>query len=274
MTTSKSVTGFNIALYARQMRATAAIEASSIAGEGALFLVRWLLRLLRAAALVGLWYQLGEHNALAAGASIKQLAAYTVLSEAAGDLLRMRTGMEFAFFNGSVALRLLRPFGLLQQFAAEGMGRALLGIVCFGAPLVVGAACIGIPAYPLSLPRLGCFLVSMPLAILTGLAMEYVLIGIGVVYSLHPYTVNNLREAAFGVLSGAFIPLTLLPHGVGHFAALLPFASQAAAPLEIATGMGAAAPLLRLQCFWAVTLWIAAAWVWRWNREKVVLYGG
>ena len=274
MTISKHHKPVNIGLFARQMRATAAMEATSVAGEGALFLVRWLLRLLRAAALVGLWYQLGEHNVISAGASLKQLAAYTVLSEAAGDLLRMRTGMEFAFFNGSVALRLLRPFGLMQQFAAEGMGRSFLGIVCFGLPLVVGAISLGVPAYPATGHRLLCFLISLPLAIITGLAMEYVLIGIGVVYNLHPYTVNNLREAAFGVLSGAFIPITLLPHAVAKVAAVLPFASQAAAPLEIATGMSPARGLLQLQLFWAITLWIGAALVWRWNREKVVLYGG
>jgi ABC-type uncharacterized transport system permease subunit len=273
ITSNRTIAGSCIR-FVNKTRATAAMEASSISGEGALFLVRWLLRLLRTAALIGIWSQLGAHKLFGTGASVAQLGAYTVISEALGDLLRMRTGMEMAFFNGSVALRFLRPFGILQQFAAECLGRAALGGICFGLPLVAGAALCGMHLAPVSAHAFIWFSISLPLAVATGLALEYLLIGVGTVYGFHPYTINNVREAAFGVLSGAFIPLALLPKIVARFAEVLPFASQAAAPLEIYTGLGNPGHIVSLQIFWTVTLWIATAVVWRWNREKLVLYAG
>ncbi len=274
MITSNHSKTWQLIRFLRKTRATAAMEATSISGEGALFLVRWLLRLLRTAALIGIWNQLGAQKLGSAGATAAQLGAYTVLSEALGDVLRMRTGMEFAFFNGSVALRFLRPFGILQQFAAECLGRAALGGICFGLPLIAGAALCGVHLAPVSGSALIWFALSLPLAAATGLALEYMLIGVGTAYGFHPYTVNNVREAAFGVLSGAFIPLALLPTTVAKVASLLPFASQAAAPLEIYTGLGDPRTLVALQLFWTTTLWIATAVVWRWNREKLVLYDG
>jgi ABC-type uncharacterized transport system permease subunit len=76
------------------------------------------------------------------------------------------------------------------------------------------------------------------------------------------------------VLSGAVVPLALLPWGLGGALEWLPFASVAWAPLAIYTGMGDATRLIALQAFWALALWPLAGWLWRANREKVVGYGG
>ena len=54
------------------------------------------------------------------------------------------------------------------------------------------------------------------------------------------------------MLSGAVIPLALLPWGLGDVLEWLPFASLAWAPLSIYTGIGDAPRLIALQVFWAL----------------------
>jgi ABC-type uncharacterized transport system permease subunit len=82
-----------------------------------------------------------------------------------------------------------------------------------------------------------------------------------------------LRGAILGVLSGALLPLAILPWGLGKVFDWLPFASMASAPLRIYTGTGSW-PVLLLQAGWAVVLWLVAAWLWRACRERLVGYGG
>ena len=76
------------------------------------------------------------------------------------------------------------------------------------------------------------------------------------------------------MLSGAVMPLALLPWGLGDVLAWLPFAAIAWAPLAIYTGIGDPPRLMALQVGWAFVLWPLAGWLWRANREKVVGYGG
>jgi len=76
------------------------------------------------------------------------------------------------------------------------------------------------------------------------------------------------------VLSGALVPLALLPWNLGAILQWLPFASLASAPLRIYTGTGDPRFLLALQAAWSVVLWVLARRLWQHYREQLVSYGG
>ncbi len=88
------------------------------------------------------------------------------------------------------------------------------------------------------------------------------------------WVVSYFRDAVGALLSGALLPLALMPWGLGRVFAWLPFASMASAPLRIYTGTGPAVALLLGQLFWAVVLWPLAAYAWSRSRERMVSMGG
>ena len=88
------------------------------------------------------------------------------------------------------------------------------------------------------------------------------------------YAVMQIRSALTALLSGAVIPLALMPWGIGEVLGYLPFASLASAPLRIYTGTGDPAFLIVLQAFWLAVLWPLAHLIWTVNRERLVSHGG
>ncbi|HOG46554.1 MAG TPA: ABC-2 family transporter protein, partial [Anaerolineae bacterium] len=83
-----------------------------------------------------------------------------------------------------------------------------------------------------------------------------------------------LRSAVTVLLTGAMVPLALLPWGIGDVFSWLPFAAMASAPLRIYTGTGPALALLAMQAAWSLVLWPLAHRLWQANRERLVCYGG
>lgn len=258
----------------RQMTKTAAMEAAGNLGESRLFLIGYLMRFLRVMALLAIWHAVLGGRSAVSGMTLPATLTYTLVSEAFSELLSCRTGLEGAFWDGSITMRFLRPMSLFSQFAAEMMGPASVGLVLFSLPLLLTAPLLGVSPLPVS-PAAGIlFVLSLGLAVSVGLALEYLLSGVAVALELHPYTFNTVRGAIGMVLSGAFLPLAFLPWGMGKVFAWLPFAAQASAPLQIYIGTGSPLFLLAQQTGWSLLLWPLAGWLWRRNRERMVAYGG
>jgi ABC-type uncharacterized transport system permease subunit len=118
------------------------------------------------------------------------------------------------------------------------------------------------------------FVFSLMLAISVGLALEYIFAAIAIGAEMPPFATERIRRAIGAILSGAFVPLALLPWGLGHIFAWLPFASMASAPLQIYIGAGNAGWLLGLQAGWSLLLWPLALRMWHVQRERMVSYGG
>ncbi|HLK60088.1 MAG TPA: ABC-2 family transporter protein [Chthonomonadaceae bacterium] len=258
----------------KQMAKTAAMEATGNLGESRLFLIGYLMRFLRVMALLAIWRMVLGGRGAVSGMTLSATLTYTLVSEAFSELLTCRTGLEWGFWDGSVVMRYLRPMGLFSQITAEMLGPATVGLVLFSLPLLLAAPLLGVNPLPASWMAGELFLVSLALAVSVGLALEYLLSGLAIGLELHPYAFNSVRAAIGTVLSGAILPLAFLPWGLGAVFAWLPFASQASAPLRIYTGTGSAPALLAGQVAWSLLLWPAAGWIWRRNRERMVMYGG
>jgi ABC-2 type transport system permease protein len=252
------------------------MEALAYIGENRLFGIGMVLRLLRVLLLLSVWRLILTGRGQVSGMTLGSVLTYTLVSEMFADWLQCRTWLEDAFWSGSIVTRMLRPMPLFAQFSSEMFGSALVTFVLFSVPLFLCGPLLGVNPLPASAGAALLFPVSLVLAVSVGLALEYIFSGAAVLFEIPPYALTSFRSAITGLLSGAFIPLALLPQGVGVALGWLPFASQASTPLRIYTGTAGASalPLIAAQVVWVAILWPIAHGIWNRARERMVTFGG
>lgn len=253
---------------------TAILGATGLAGDGPLFLLDYALRLVRVVVLLSLWRAILGPSGGASGMSLAAVLSYTLVSQAFAAQVSPRTDLDYSIWEGSIAQRFLRPMDLVSQCAAVMAGKWLLGLCVFSVPLLFAAQLLGVNPLPAT-PRAGAlFSVSLAMGVSVGIALDFLFAALMVAIGWSVWDVDRLRSALTGLLSGAVIPLALLPWNLGSVLAWLPFAALASAPLQIYTGTGDPLPLLAGQLAWSLALWPAARVTWRLARQRVVLYGG
>lgn len=258
----------------RRYAATASLSGSLGFGENGLVIFGYLLRVLQVLLLLALWRSLFSDRGEVGGLNLGSVLTYTVLAAAFAAQLDARTELDKAIWEGTVVRRLLRPVPLFGDFIAEMSGRWLFGVATFTAPLLLLAPLVGVSVLPKSAAVGALFLGSLILAVAVGTAVDFLFGSLIVWLDQSLWAIHYARAGLIVVLSGALIPLPLLPWGIGTVVGWLPFASMASAPLLIFVGHGSALELLAGQAFWAVILWWAAARVWTLSLPRMVAYGG
>jgi len=253
---------------------TAAMAATSFVGDSPLFLLDYLLRFLRVAVLLSIWRTILAGKGEVSGMTMESVLTYTLIAEVFAEQLSPRTGLDLAIWNGSIATRFLHPIGTFEEFASEAFGKWILGFCMFSLPLLAFSPLLGVNPLPESAEAGGLFILSLTLAISVGLAIEFIFGALMVSLELNMWALYQIRGAVTTLLSGALLPLPLLPWRIGDAFAWLPFASMASAPLRIYTGTGEALQLIAIQAGWSVILWPVAHFLWRASRERMVSYGG
>jgi ABC-2 type transport system permease protein len=253
---------------------TAAMAATSYAGDSPLFLLDYLLRFLRVMVLLALWRTILAGKGVVSGMGTGSVLTYTLVGEAFAGQFAVRSGLDAALWDGTITNRFLRPVGIFRELIAELCGRWCFGLVTFSLPLLLAAPLLGVEPRPAGAPAAALFIASLGLAISVGLALDFVFGTLMVALDVDRWSLEYLRSAVTLLLTGALVPLALLPWGMGSVLSWLPFASMASAPLRIYTGTGDPWSLLALQAGWSLLLWPLARWFWLHSRERVVSYGG
>lgn len=257
----------------RRYLATARMATAGHLADGLYVGFDYVLRVLRVLVLLVLWRTVlpsGAVNGLGAAA----LLTYAVVAEAFVNQLHVRTDMDNAFWNGSLAMYFLRPHWFVGGFAAEMLGKWAIDFAIFTVPLLAVAPLLGVDPRPASPAAGALFVLSIVLGTSIGLALELMFGALTVALDQSVWAVRQIRGSIETVLSGSVVPLALLPWDLGAVFGWLPFASIASTPLRIYTGTGEPLPLLLLQLAWSIVLWPLAGWFWSANRERVVGYGG
>lgn len=253
---------------------TAALAATGHVGDSPLFLVDYLLRLLRVVVLLSIWRTVFAGRGPVGGMSLGAILTYTLAAEVFAAPLDVRSDLEDALWQGTIAVRLLQPFGIVGQFVAETAGRWAIDAACFSLPLFLLAPLLGVDPRPASPGAAAWFVASLVLAGAVGFALDFLFTAVVVALETSLWVIKYLRRGLTTLLSGALVPLALLPWGIGGVFAWLPFASMASAPLRLYTGTGDPRTLLPLQAGWAVVLALLAGRLWRQHREGLVGFGG
>lgn len=265
--------GMRGAVFAHYWK-TATMAATSYSGDSPLFLVEYLLRVARVVVLLSIWRTILTGHGPVSGFTLASVLTYTLIAEVFAEQVTVRTRLDEALWEGSIATRMLQPMSMVGQFASDMCGQWSVGLCLFSLPLLVLAPLFGVDARPASPQAGGLFVLSLLLAVSVGLAVEFIFGGMVVALQENVWVISRVRNAVVTLLSGSLLPLALLPWGLGGVFAWLPFASMASAPLQIYTGTGEAARLLLVQVGWSLMLWPLARWLWVRHRERLVGYGG
>ena len=232
------------------------------------------LRLLRVALLLSLWRMVLPETGATSGMTRAAVLTYTLIAEVFASQLTLGTGIELALRSGDIANRFLRPASVFGQFTAEMAGAGLRDLLLFSLPLFCLVPLLGVNPLPAGAGAALLFACSLVLALLVAAALDFIFASVMVLLEHSVYAMMKLRTAVSTLLSGAVIPLALMPWGIGEVLGYLPFAALASAPLRIYTGTGEATSLLALQAGWAALLWLLAHLMWNANRERLVTHGG
>ena len=230
------------------------------------------LRLLQFGVFVGIWRSLPHEKLAASGLTVGTLLTYSAIAQMAGPLLNPKTTLAEHVVNGTLAVRLLWPLGVVSQFVAEMLGSAILVTIISIAGISVAAVLLDVSLAPTGAPLL--FVLSLILGITVGVAVDFwfALLTVRLRYSV--WFVASIRTALTAVVSGALIPLNLMPWHIGDVLGVLPFAAMASGPLRVYTQETGAFPLLASQAVWAAILWLGLVWAVKKSRDKVVGAGG
>ena len=256
---------------------TAAMAATALTGGSLFFLLDYVLRFLRVAVLLAVWRAVLAGRGPDAEMSLPSVLTYTLVGAAFGRQLAARTGLDDLLWSGAITSHLMRPMNLVGQLVAQMAGGWLFGFAFFSSPLLAAAPLLGVNPLPAGAGAAALFCLSLGLAVAVAVALDFIMGALTVAYGWNRWDVERLRAAVSALLSGAVVPLALLPWGLGAVLEWLPFASMAWAPLSIYSGARAGAAALRLlalQVGWALALAVLAHRLWRANRQKVVIYGG
>ncbi|MGB3330411.1 MAG: ABC-2 family transporter protein [Thermomicrobiales bacterium] len=211
-----------------------------------------------------------------AGITAHTLLVYLTISSLGSWFLPNRAGwvIQERVLSGDIALDLVRPFHYLKQVFAQSVGAKLatvpLLVVFVPAAIIVGSL------DPPSLPSLLLYVVSFGLAFLVKSLID---MHLGLL-AFWVQQVNGIRAmvgVATGFLSGALIPLWLMPDGVRWVFQLLPFQALAFLPASIYSGQVAGLDALQplaIQLLWVGILFMTARWMWRKAQDRIVIHGG
>ena len=256
--------------------ATAWLAGSAAVTESPVFLLDYLLRALRVAVLLSLWrIVLGQGAHVAGpgrGGALVRAARRGVRRPAQRAAPRSPTRSGRARSRSTSCARWRWCRSSPPRCSAAG---------CVNLRLLLAAAAAGRatlrcrPAARERAPRRCCSALSLFLAILVGLAFDFITAALTVALEQPVWLVFWVRQAISVVLSGAVVPLALLPVGPRR-RARAGCRSRRSPGRRSRSTPASASPLrlIALQVFWALVLWPLAGWLWRANREKVVGYGG
>jgi ABC-2 type transport system permease protein len=210
------------------------------------------------------------------GVTAQTLLVYLTISTMGGWFLPRQAGwtIQERVLSGDVALDLIRPFHYLKQVLAQDIGTVFsyvpLLVVFIPAAMVVGSL------DPPSPPYLALYLVSFVLACLVNFLID-VQLGMLAFWVQHVNGIRIMVLVAGNFLSGAMVPLWLMPDGVRLVFQFLPFQALAFLPASIYSGQVAGREALQplaIQLLWIGILWLTARWMWRRAQERIVIHGG
>lgn len=201
---------------------------------------------------------------------------YVILAVILNSVLNPWPGVSVAgrMRDGFIGIDLLRPVGLIGQSLAGQLGRTAAHLpqatVALGAGMALGG--LSPPADPVA--AMG-FLVSLLLAVVVGQLLTFA-ISMTAFWTLEGAGAFALYGLAVSFLSGALVPLWMLPSWLRALADWLPFQAVTFLPLAVYLGRPPAglAAAIGVQMLWIAVLTGLSAWLWLRARHRVVVQGG
>lgn len=225
--------------------------------------------------MLAIWNALLGSGRTMAGFDWPHMKAYLMVAFVTSLLVSQSADWRMAerIRNGKVAIDLAKPLDYQTARFAEVVGLAWIELTAG----LIGVAGVALVTGAVPVPR------ALPLVVISvvlTLPLKFLIVYISSLASF--YTQNYLgvhwaRLAVVSVLSGALVPIAILPGWLQSTAAVLPFAGLASTPALIYTGRASglhAMSLVGVQAFWVAVLWVAGQLLFRRAVTKVTVHGG
>ena len=204
-----------------------------------------------------------------------QMRTYLVWSFLINGLLTFR--VETQLFNrirtGEILTELMRPMDLQMGRLAMVVGGACAdGLSSIPSALVLAEIFL----HPLVPPSAGAgfaFAVSVAMGFWVKFLISYLMAAVSF-WTENIVGLVWLRGAVTDILSGAVVPLALLPSPLAVVAHLSPFQAIVYIPLSLYLGRASALPELGIQLVWVIVLWFLARAVWASGLRRLTVLGG
>jgi ABC-2 type transport system permease protein len=177
--------------------------------------------------------------------------------------------------DGLIGVELLRPIDFQMSRYALSLMDSLIALIV-ALPLLG----LGVLAFGLQLPANPLVWFAFFVSLVLGHAVLYMfmwLIGCITFYTTEVWGLSVLVWSIHQFLSGALIPLTMLPDWLRGIANALPFGQAVFVPISILSGV---TPLIDVpslwltQILWLIGLFAASRWVFSIAVRKVTVQGG
>jgi ABC-2 type transport system permease protein len=225
-----------------------------------------------------LWEAAFTDTATIGGYTWPEMRTYIVVAFGINSLIGWNVAgpMQEAVRSGDIVLEMVRPLNYCGAQIARYLGYSTVeGAVALGLTVLIGVIFLGLqpPASPLSgalfvVALAGGFLTRALFLFLCSLLTFWVLSTAGIMWA---------QQAVTLVLSGAIVPVTLMPWWLQGVSNVLPLRGIVATPLAIYLGKATGPEMLGLvglQIAWLVVLWLVADRTWRRAFRAVEIQGG
>ncbi|MBV1850523.1 ABC transporter permease [Catellatospora tritici] len=242
--------------------------------------VSLLIKVVSTAVVVFLWravitqspgQSLGGYDAAAITTYLVAAQLLTLLhTSGAGE------GTAQEIVEGNIAVSLVRPVSYPITRAFMALPVVLAEFLLVGIPLVVLFSLVFSPYAP-SPTGVALFTLAAIPSVVIAFTVQ-LLVGVSALITTNTWGVNMVVNSLVVFLSGALVPLDLLPRPVAAVASALPFQSMVDGPvrllLERFDGIGEAGLILLRQAGWAALMVVLSALVWRAALRRIEVLGG
>lgn len=249
-----------------------------------------------------LWKVVYEYSAIglygimpSTGYNLSTMMLYLIIAKGTMNLV-MSSGTFYYLSeeikDGTIAMKLIKPINYRIQLLFGAIGRYIINLIMFFLPIVLlGYGSVALFAY--SMGMMEGFLVPMWYNIIIFMVITFLAV---IVYDGFQFIIGQLafltsaifglgqiKDAVFGFLAGAYIPLALFPLWAQRVMRFLPFASLTSDPVlilmngyDLTSKDGGMAFIMAISVmfFWGIILNLLGNMCYKMSVKHVVSHGG
>lgn len=241
------------------------------------FWVGLVLNIISMAILVYFWRAIYNDAETISGLGLHQTLTYILLAFIFMPLTANDLVWEFGsnLREGTIAHHLLRPINFQGMNYAQSLG-ILVTRLLLQLPMVVAAVLLFGLRFPTDLVTWLAFLISALLGFTVMFFFNWFL-ACFTFYTTEIWGLGVLIEGMNFFLSGALVPLVMMPEGVRNVVLSIPFAQALAVPVGLLTGITPLSDAPRvwlIQIAWILGMWLLSTLFFRVAVRKITVQGG
>ncbi|HLO04538.1 MAG TPA: ABC-2 family transporter protein [Symbiobacteriaceae bacterium] len=224
------------------------------------------------------WRAVYASSTTVGGLTADSTIRYILLAQLVAPLVRWGMILEMGGLvsQGGVAIELTRPIDMQARMFAQGLAASLTNLIFKSGPLALfGWLFLGL-TFPTDPLTWGAFLISWLLGFAALFCFDWIIACV-VFYTTEAWGLHILREGVAAFLSGALIPLAMMPSLLQKVAAVVPFGQALYVPVGLLSGLiplSGAPKAWLIQIAWIVVLLPLSRFVFSRAVRAVTVQGG